>query len=1755
MNDELSPDRNQHPANFEEPAEFLVHKQVAHQKQSLERLMETSALLHSERTRQDVLERILKGVQDSGFDRVRLFLLSPDGQNLHGVAQHGMSKELFDNVSWPTAEDSHFQILLREPHSHIFDDTSENFDPHRERFGKAGIQWAAVPLILRGCVIGHLAVDNKFSRRLILESELAPLTLFAMQAAAAIEKADLTARDAKKLQLSARLVQATTEIVSQIGKLGLPELLTLVAQQASELLEAEVCSVLLRKTHDRLSLEAGYGYCEGSFQPGLEIPLESSPHKSFTGYVAYQGELVNLHGEALRNHEAVRTYQNSFLPSGHCYSVLALPLKQQGEVVALLRADNKKGSDGRSLPSLNFTEEDVSILRSFGSVIAVCLERAKQVAQLASEREAKEGLISNLPQAAIAVDLKGNVIEFNQQAERILGFKAAEVRGTKVSRYYYDPEEPRRIGDALKKRSDGRLNGYPTQIRTKLGQPLPIRLSVYWLEDKGERRGSVGIFDDSLELTLRAMRTLTEADDLSNGLQRLAELLIERFPDTLCGVLLYDEKSEWLIEQAAAYRPGQGGLNATPGSQKRKLAANLYEGLADILKNGHPVTLRYSDSRVRKNLELLSERAGFSQPIQSLLIIPLKLGDRLLGVFDLIELCPETETQFTRENVVLAATIAAQSAIFIDRMQTTERGREKLLAFYQGNAKLLEQKDPEQLLREMVRETREAAGASIVDLVLIDEEERAEAPISVPERSPEQQLLVSPNGVSIQVFRSGLAKYFPDLSKEKDHLNPELVKNSKAAICLPLSLPYRRIGVLWLRYDYVRLFPEEEVTALQLFVSQAAIAYENAQGADRQKRITPAAEALGGAMELPEVCQQILSRGREALQADAMIFGYFDHANNTFVRRFSQAAGIDKKLWDDYLYLGMEEDNTSQRLLAEGAVFINNLNDKKWQPVLREKSLGFLQKSGIASLQAIALKAGEERLGLVCALYRKPRSFNEKERQLTAAFARYAAQAIKKAKLFEQVRKTNEAATVVAKITVLGQREATLNAIVEEVRKVTDCDVVVLFEYDQEKQRLMKPVVTGLNQTERATRYAKDLGFPLVEKVLVAEEPYKVEQVSTHPEFKDRPFAKDLGIQSCVAFCLRAAGDKVGVLFINFRTERHFTAEELATMQLFATQAALAIHYAQSTESDESKLRELTALKGLSDQLRQAQSLDELFACTVALAAKELGVEFCNLVLPDRNGKLRLCAQYGWLPKLEPQEFVAGRGSQTGFTLHTGKPVIVDDIYAKQDFTVVQHLFDYGVKSSLSVPMFRDQQMVGALLAFTKTPRHFTDEDTRFLSLIADHTATAMRSMERFEDLQRRDNHLQAVHRSSQAILASFGDEQKVLDQIVKEAVESVTGITAPKAVYGTMQLYNEASDELQTRSIYPPESQAMLLEHVDEGRWSLDPTKAPHGRIGVTGRSIKEGHSQLVGDLSQNPDYIQYNEQSKSELCVPLFSGGKIIGTINVESDQLNGFDENDRLALEALADHAVMALQIAHTHRELRETKGIVGTRTALAWMGMANNAWRHTIAGDAAEIVNRLTLLREFLKPGEVNEERIHRHLAQIERLAKGIQERPVTPPLSSEEGVVITNLNDLVTERLSQLRQRHRYQGLKFEAQPSKTPLFIRASPEWLRRALDILVDNAARFTRAQMQIDPARCQVIVRTALDSQTVELYVTDSGPGISPEIRNRLFNGKIESAHGQGIGLLIAQAVVETYGGKIKVHKSDSHGTEMIIRLPHHR
>jgi signal transduction histidine kinase len=217
----------------------------------------------------------------------------------------------------------------------------------------------------------------------------------------------------------------------------------------------------------------------------------------------------------------------------------------------------------------------------------------------------------------------------------------------------------------------------------------------------------------------------------------------------------------------------------------------------------------------------------------------------------------------------------------------------------------------------------------------------------------------------------------------------------------------------------------------------------------------------------------------------------------------------------------------------------------------------------------------------------------------------------------------------------------------------------------------------------------------------------------------------------------------------------------------------------------------------------------------------------------------------------------------------------------------------------------------------------------------------------------------------------------------------------------------------------------------------------------------------------------------------------------------------------------------------------------------MGMANSAWRHSIEGDAINIRNTITLLRHTIQAesgGLAIAPLIEEKFALIERLASQILDKPITPPLSSEEGMEIVALNDLVSERIAQLWEDESYQLTipKLNLQP-ETNVGVWISPEWLRRALDLLVDNAVEA----MTESPTR-QLEITTCLAGNDVEVIIRDVGKGIPPDIYPRLFQERIENSSGLGMGLLMVQAIVQTYGGDVRVKDTSPHGTTMVLSLP---
>jgi signal transduction histidine kinase len=214
------------------------------------------------------------------------------------------------------------------------------------------------------------------------------------------------------------------------------------------------------------------------------------------------------------------------------------------------------------------------------------------------------------------------------------------------------------------------------------------------------------------------------------------------------------------------------------------------------------------------------------------------------------------------------------------------------------------------------------------------------------------------------------------------------------------------------------------------------------------------------------------------------------------------------------------------------------------------------------------------------------------------------------------------------------------------------------------------------------------------------------------------------------------------------------------------------------------------------------------------------------------------------------------------------------------------------------------------------------------------------------------------------------------------------------------------------------------------------------------------------------------------------------------------------------------------------------------------LVSTAWRHSIEGHAINIRNSVYLIRQRLNIG-VDIEYIIRGLEIIENQAQKIIEKPITPPLSSEEGVEIVSINDLLRERVSQLRENEPYShvNVTFKLDPDNK-ILVRASPQWLTRAVDILIDNSIHAMS-----DSEQKNISISTSVTHDEVVIYIEDTGRGIPKELLPTLFAEPISKEDGKkglGVGLLIAKMIFQAYKGDIVLERTDTNGSVFKISFP---
>jgi len=78
--------------------------------------------------------------------------------------------------------------------------------------------------------------------------------------------------------------------------------------------------------------------------------------------------------------------------------------------------------------------------------------------------------------------------------------------------------------------------------------------------------------------------------------------------------------------------------------------------------------------------------------------------------------------------------------------------------------------------------------------------------------------------------------------------------------------------------------------------------------------------------------------------------------------------------------------------------------------------------------------------------------------------------------------------------------------------------------------------------------------------------------------------------------------------------------------------------------------------------------------------------------------------------------------------------------------------------------------------------------------------------------------------------------------------------------------------------------------------------TVIPIGK-GVCGWAAKSGRTEIVSDVSKDPRYLECFANTRSEIVVPIHLDGRVVGEIDVDSDELNAHSSTDREFLEAVA------------------------------------------------------------------------------------------------------------------------------------------------------------------------------------------------------------------------------------------------------------
>jgi two-component system, NtrC family, sensor kinase len=693
--------------------------------------------------------------------------------------------------------------------------------------------------------------------------------------------------------------------------------------------------------------------------------------------------------------------------------------------------------------------------------------------------------------------------------------------------------------------------------------------------------------------------------------------------------------------------------------------------------------------------------------------------------------------------------------------------------------------------------------------------------------------------------------------------------------------------------------------------------------------------------------------------------------------------------------------------------------------------------------------------------------------------------------------------------------------------------------------------------------------------------------------------AKVGGFRTMLGVPLLREGIPIGVIMLTRKLARPFTEKQIELVTTFADQAVIAIENTRLFEAEQQRTRELT--ESLEQQTATAEvlsvissspgDLEPVFEAMLEKAVRICDAKFGNIYRWDGELMHLLAAHNTPSALAEVRRQSAFRPSslvQRMVETKTAAQVLdlaADESYTDKHPASVTAVELGGVRTILSVPLVKKNELIGSFSLYRQEVRPFTDKQIALVTSFAAQAVIAIDNARLLTELRQRTDDLSESLQQQTAtadvlkvISRSAFDLQTVLNTLVESAARLCdadgAGINRPQGdrypvvasygfrrefeesmrqhhfVPGRFYVFDEQQREFHLHATYGMDQD--LIDALTQRRVGLDDPKVVQALAQPEPIQIADLRDEAPNEVNE----ITLRAGFRARLVAPLMRGEDVVGLLVVRRRAPGAFPQNTVDLIKTFAAQSAVAIENARLFKDveaslvdLRTTQDRLVQTQKLASLGQLTAGIAHEIknplnfvnnfSGVSAELIDEL---REALK-GAPLDERISREITELtntlrDNLDKIVQHGKRADAivknmlLHSREGSGEhrpVDVNALVEESLNLAYHGARVekQGFTITMERSFDPAAgeIDVFPQEITRALLNLISNgfyAATKRKEQDNSDGYEPTLAASTKNLGDRVTITIRDNGTGIPPEVRDKMFNPFFTTKPaGEGTGL----------------------------------